>query len=102
MTTRLPFIKLNNGVELPALGRERCDGRRVVARDRSRACRELTSPLSRGLFHKAISESGGARDGVLTGRPIAMSGVGSELVGLTLVHQAPAIAIGTFTVIAAA
>jgi len=35
----------------------------------------LTSPLSRGLFHKAISESGGARDGVLTGRPIAKNGV---------------------------
>ena len=31
----------------------------------------LTSPLSRGLFHKAISESGGGRDGVLTGRPIS-------------------------------
>lgn len=31
----------------------------------------LTSPLSRGLFHKAISESGGGRDGVLTGRPMA-------------------------------
>jgi para-nitrobenzyl esterase len=28
----------------------------------------LTSPLSRGLFHKAISQSGGGRDGVLTGR----------------------------------
>ena len=35
----------------------------------------LTSPLSRGLFHKAISESGGARDGVLTGRPIRADGV---------------------------
>ncbi len=30
----------------------------------------LTSPLSRGLFQKAISESGGGRDGVLTGRPM--------------------------------
>ncbi|MBZ5618646.1 MAG: carboxylesterase family protein [Acidobacteriia bacterium] len=28
----------------------------------------LTSPLSRGLFQKAIIESGGGRDGVLTGR----------------------------------
>lgn len=28
----------------------------------------LTSPLSRGLFHKAIIQSGGGRDGVLTGR----------------------------------
>ena len=35
----------------------------------------LTSPLSRGLFHKAISQSGGARDGVLTGRPMRRSGV---------------------------
>ena len=31
----------------------------------------LSSPLSRGLFHKAISQSGGGRDGVLTGRPIS-------------------------------
>jgi para-nitrobenzyl esterase len=30
----------------------------------------LTSPLSRGLFQKAISQSGGGRDGVLTGRPM--------------------------------
>lgn len=35
----------------------------------------LTAPLARGLFQKAISESGGSRDGVLTGRPIATSGV---------------------------
>jgi para-nitrobenzyl esterase len=35
----------------------------------------LTSPLSRGLFHKAIIESGGGRDGVLTGRPIRENGV---------------------------
>ena len=35
----------------------------------------LTSPLSRGLFHKAISESGGGRDGVLTGRPMSKDGV---------------------------
>ena len=31
----------------------------------------LTIPLAQGLFHKAISESGGGRDGVLTGRPIS-------------------------------
>src|SRR5882724_10469137 len=31
----------------------------------------LTSPLSRGLFQKAIIESGGGRDGVLTGRPMS-------------------------------
>jgi len=30
----------------------------------------LTSPLSRGLFHEAIIQSGGGRDGVLTGRPM--------------------------------
>jgi para-nitrobenzyl esterase len=30
----------------------------------------LTIPLARGLFHKAILESAGSRDGVLTGRPI--------------------------------
>jgi para-nitrobenzyl esterase len=35
----------------------------------------LTSPLSRGLFQKAISQSGGGRDGVLTGRPIREDGV---------------------------
>lgn len=35
----------------------------------------LTSPLSRGLFQKAISESGGARDGVLTGRPMSRNNV---------------------------
>jgi para-nitrobenzyl esterase len=30
----------------------------------------MTIPDARDLFHKAISESGGGRDGVLTGRPI--------------------------------
>ena len=35
----------------------------------------LTSPLSRGLLQRAISESGGARDGVLTGRPMREDGV---------------------------
>ncbi|MDP2891452.1 MAG: carboxylesterase family protein [Bacteroidota bacterium] len=30
----------------------------------------MTIPAAKGLFHKAISESGGGRDGVLTGRPI--------------------------------
>ncbi|MBT8308668.1 MAG: carboxylesterase family protein, partial [Maribacter sp.] len=30
----------------------------------------LTIPDAKGLFHKAISQSGGGRDGVLTGRPI--------------------------------
>ncbi len=35
----------------------------------------LTSPLSRGLFQKAIIQSGGGRDGVLTGRPVREDGV---------------------------
>lgn len=30
----------------------------------------MTIPDARGLFHKVISQSGGGRDGVLTGRPI--------------------------------
>jgi para-nitrobenzyl esterase len=30
----------------------------------------MTIPAAKGLFNKAISESGGGRDGVLTGRPI--------------------------------
>jgi len=30
----------------------------------------LTIPRAKGLFHKAISHSGGSRDGVLTGRPM--------------------------------
>ena len=35
----------------------------------------LTIPAAKGLFQKAISESGGGRDGVLTGRPISKNGV---------------------------
>jgi para-nitrobenzyl esterase len=35
----------------------------------------LTSPLARGLFQKAIIESGGSRDSVLTARPISKDGV---------------------------
>jgi para-nitrobenzyl esterase len=31
----------------------------------------LTSPIAKGLFHKAIIESGGGRDGTLTARPLA-------------------------------
>jgi para-nitrobenzyl esterase len=31
----------------------------------------LTIPAAKGLFHKAISHSGGGRDGVLTGRPMS-------------------------------
>ena len=35
----------------------------------------LSIPAAKGLFQKAISESGGGRDGVLTGRPISKDGV---------------------------
>jgi para-nitrobenzyl esterase len=35
----------------------------------------LTTPSARGLFDKAISESGGGRDGVLGSRPIRKDGV---------------------------
>jgi para-nitrobenzyl esterase len=34
----------------------------------------ITIPAAKGLFHKAIIESGGGRDGVLTGRPINKDG----------------------------
>jgi para-nitrobenzyl esterase len=35
----------------------------------------LASPLARGLFHKAIAQSGGSRDSVLTARPLRQDGV---------------------------
>jgi len=35
----------------------------------------LASPQARGLFHKAIAQSGGSRDGVLTARPMSKDGV---------------------------
>lgn len=35
----------------------------------------LSIPAAKGLFHKAISQSGGGRDGVLTGRPISQDNV---------------------------
>jgi para-nitrobenzyl esterase len=35
----------------------------------------LISPMARGLFHKAIAESGGSRDSVLTARPLREDGV---------------------------
>jgi para-nitrobenzyl esterase len=53
----------------------------------------LTSPLSRGLFQKAISESGGGRDGVLTGRPMTRDGVdpnypvSAETIGVNFAHK---------------
>jgi para-nitrobenzyl esterase len=42
----------------------------------------LVSPLARGLFHKAIAESGGSRDSVLTARPLREDGVDPELSGV--------------------
>ena len=53
----------------------------------------LTSPLSRGLFHKAIIQSGGGRDGVLTGRPMAEDGgdplypVSAETIGVNFARR---------------
>ncbi|MCL4783823.1 MAG: carboxylesterase family protein [Bryobacterales bacterium] len=35
----------------------------------------FASPMARGLFHKAIIESGGSRDSVLTARPLREDGV---------------------------
>jgi len=37
----------------------------------------ITIPQAKGLFQKAISESGGGRDGVLTGRPIHLENADS-------------------------
>jgi hypothetical protein len=48
----------------------------------------LASPMARGLFHKAIAESGGSRDSVLTARPMRIDGadpnypVSAETIGL--------------------
>ncbi len=53
----------------------------------------LTIPLARGLFHKAIIESGGGRDGVLTGRPIREEKanpfypVSAETIGMNFAHK---------------
>src|SRR6266536_3076206 len=53
----------------------------------------LTSPLSRNLFQKAITESGGGRDGVLTGRPMNKDGVdpnypvAAETIGVNFAHK---------------
>ena len=49
----------------------------------------LASPMARGLFHKAIAESGGSRDSVLTARPMRADGVdpnypvSAETIGVT-------------------
>jgi para-nitrobenzyl esterase len=53
----------------------------------------LTIPQAEGLFQKAISESGGGRDGVLTGRPINKDGsdtyypVSAETIGINFAKR---------------
>ncbi len=53
----------------------------------------LASPLARGLFHKAIAESGGSRDSVLTARPMRQDGVdpnypvSAETIGTTFARS---------------
>ncbi len=53
----------------------------------------LTIPLAKGLFQRAISESGGGRDGVLTGRPMNRDGVdpnypvSAETIGANFAHK---------------
>ena len=53
----------------------------------------LTSPMSRSLFQKAIVESGGSRDSVLTARPMSKDGVdpnypvSAETIGLQFAHS---------------
>jgi para-nitrobenzyl esterase len=53
----------------------------------------LTSPIARDLFQKAIVESGGSRDSVLTARPLSKDGadpnypVSAETIGLQFAHS---------------
>jgi para-nitrobenzyl esterase len=53
----------------------------------------LTIPAAQGLFQKAISHSGGGRDGVLTGRPISKENadpyypVSAETIGKNFAHK---------------
>jgi para-nitrobenzyl esterase len=53
----------------------------------------LTIPSAQGLFQKAISHSGGGRDGVLTGRPIRKENadtyypVSAETIGKNFAHK---------------
>jgi para-nitrobenzyl esterase len=53
----------------------------------------LTMPMARGLFHKAIVESGGSRDSVLTARPMSKDGldpnypVSAETIGVQFAHS---------------
>jgi len=53
----------------------------------------IASPMARGLFHKAIAESGGSRDSVLTARPMRADGVdpnypvSGETIGIEFAHS---------------
>jgi len=53
----------------------------------------LASPMARGLFHKAIAQSGGSRDSVLTARPMRGDGVdpnypvSAETIGTTFARS---------------
>jgi para-nitrobenzyl esterase len=53
----------------------------------------LTIPAAKGLFHKAIGESSGGRDGVLTGRPIKkenadpLYAVSAETIGINFARK---------------
>jgi len=53
----------------------------------------ITIPAAKGLFQKAIVESGGGRDGVLTGRPISRDGadvnypVSAETIGINFAKK---------------
>lgn len=53
----------------------------------------LTIPSAKGLYQKAIIESGGGRDGVLTGRPISKENadpyypVSAETIGINFAHK---------------
>lgn len=53
----------------------------------------MTIPAAKGLFQKAISQSGGGRDGVLTGRPIGQDGkdplysVSAETIGINFARK---------------
>jgi para-nitrobenzyl esterase len=53
----------------------------------------LTIPSAKDLFHKAISESGGGRDGVLTGRPLnkenadTLYSISAETIGINFARK---------------
>jgi para-nitrobenzyl esterase len=53
----------------------------------------LASPMARGLFHRAIAQSGGSRDSVLTARPMREDGVdpnypvSAETIGVTFARS---------------